>query len=378
MIHTHYVSPLDFPQFLKYTETMNKNKHIVEIFDYSTDGAGVARLADGCVVFVDGAVRGDVCEVIIIKALKRVNYAKIERIITPSIYRIPVDCAVFGKCGGCDFRHISYEEELFAKRKKVNDALKRIGGVSIEVEDILTTGKTNGYRNNIQLKTDGEKIGFYSKSSHEIVEIEHCLLVNDEMNEKLQQGFTNIRTSVETIGDLTFKISPESFFQVNTEAALLLYEKAREYAALQPHEFLLDLYCGTGTITLFLARDVKKALGVELCAEAINDANENAIFNNISNVEFLCKNVSELETSELAPDCIIVDPPRKGLAAEVIRKIEELASPRVVYISCDPATLARDIKLLENYDVKRVCAVDMFPRTKHIEVITKLERKCSN
>jgi 23S rRNA (uracil1939-C5)-methyltransferase len=357
---------------------MNKNKHIVEIFDYSTDGAGVARLVDGCVVFVDGAVRGDICEVIITKTLKRVCHARIERIISVSPHRIPVDCAVFGKCGGCDFRHISYEEELFAKRKKVNDALHRIGGVDIEVEDILTTGKTNGYRNNIQLKTDGNKRGFYSKSSHEIVEINHCFLVNDEMNEKLRQGFTNIRTNIETIGDLTFKISPESFFQVNTQAALLLYEKAREYTALQPHEFLLDLYCGTGTIALFLARDTGNALGVELCAEAIRDAKENARFNNIMNVSFLCKNVSELETSELAPDCIVVDPPRKGLASEVIRKIEELAPPRIIYISCDPATLARDIKLLVNYDAKRVCAVDMFPRTKHIEVITKLERKCSN
>jgi 23S rRNA (uracil1939-C5)-methyltransferase len=201
------------------------------------------------------------------------------------------------------------------------------------------------------------------------------------MNEKLRQGQARIRTNTETIGDLTFKISSESFFQVNTEAALLLYEKAREYAALQPHEFLLDLYCGTGTIALFLARDAGNALGVELCAKAIKDAKENARFNNIMNVSFLCKNVSELETSELAPDCIdclIADPPRKGFAAEALRKIEELAPPRIVYISCDPATLARDIRLLENYDVKRVCAVDMFPRTKHVEVIAKLERKCSN
>jgi 23S rRNA (uracil1939-C5)-methyltransferase len=195
------------------------------------------------------------------------------------------------------------------------------------------------------------------------------------MNEKLRQSFTKIRTSVETIGDLTFKISSESFFQVNTEAATLLYKKAREYADLQPHEFLLDLYCGTGTITLFLAHDARKVLGVELCAETIKDANENAVLNNISNVEFLCKNVSELETSELAPDCIVVDPPRKGLSTEALRKIEELAPPRIVYISCDPATLARDIRLLENYDVKRVCAVDMFPRTKHVEAIVLLQRR---
>jgi 23S rRNA (uracil1939-C5)-methyltransferase len=358
---------------------MNKintnDKHTVEIFDYSAEGAGVARLADGCVVFVDGGVRGDVCEIAITKALKRVRHAQIVKIINPSEHRIPMDCAVFGLCGGCDFRHISYEEELFAKRKRVNDALRRIGGADIEVEDILTTGKINGYRNNIQLKTDGRKTGFYSKSSHEIVEINHCLLIDDEMNNKLRQGVTNIRTSVEAIGGLTFKISPESFFQVNTGAALLLYEKAREYAALQPHEFLLDLYCGTGTIALFLARDAEKALGVELSEEAIKDAKENAKLNNIINVSFLCKDVSELDTSGLAPDCIIADPPRKGLSAEALRKIEELAPLRIVYISCDPATLARDIKLLENYEVTRACAVDMFPRTRHVECVARLERK---
>jgi len=325
------------------------------------------------VVFVEGAVRGDICEIIIKKALKRICHAKIERIIKPSEHRIPVDCPVFERCGGCDFRHISYEEELYAKRKKVNNALQRIGGVNIEVEDILTTGKINAYRNNIQLKTDGKRIGFYSKSSHEIVGIESCLLVNDEMNKKIKQGFTKIRTNSEKIGDLTFSISPDSFFQVNTEAAFLLYEKAREYAALQPHEFLLDLYCGTGSITLFLGRDAGKALGVELNAEAIKDAKESADLNKISNAEFICADVSALDTSGFAPDCIVADPPRKGLAAEAIRKIEELAPPRIIYISCDPATLARDIKLLQNYKVTRACAVDMFPRTKHVEIITKLE-----
>jgi 23S rRNA (uracil1939-C5)-methyltransferase len=343
------------------------SKFIVNIYDYSADGAGVARLENGCVAFISGAVRGDVCEIVITKVLKRACFAEIEKIIEPSIHRIPVDCAVFGRCGGCDFRHISYEEELYAKRRRINDALSRIGGVSIEAEDILTTGKIIGYRNNIQLKTDGRKTGFYSRNSHEITEVKHCLLVNDEFNEKLRRGQINIRTSFETIDGLKLKISPESFFQVNTEAALLLYEKAREYAALKPHEFLLDLYCGTGSITLFLARDAGRALGVELCESAVADAKENAVLNNINNTEFLCA-----DASALAPDCIVADPPRKGLTIDVLRKIEELSPQRIIYISCDPATLARDIKLLGSYEVTRVCAVDMFPRTKHVECVVKL------
>jgi 23S rRNA (uracil1939-C5)-methyltransferase len=362
------------------------DKYTVEIFDYSTDGDGVAKLENGCVVFVEGAVRGDICEIMIIKVLSRACYAKIEKIITPSPHRIPIDCPVFGCCGGCDYRHISYEEELYAKRKKVNDALRRIGDASIEIEDILSTGKTNGYRNNIQLKIDGQKIGFYSIKSHDVVDIDECLLVPEDTNKAIRdmrkqlngnsgRRSVKIRTSTEILDNLTFHISEESFFQVNTEGALLLYEKAREYADLKPHEFLLDLYCGTGTITLFLCRDAKRASGVEMNARAVADAKKNAAFNNIHNVDFLCGDVSKLTLSGLTADCIVVDPPRKGLSAEALHKIEELSPAKIVYISCDAATLARDIKRLNNYEVKRACAVDMFPRTKHVECIAKLCRK---
>ncbi|MCL2698032.1 MAG: 23S rRNA (uracil(1939)-C(5))-methyltransferase RlmD [Oscillospiraceae bacterium] len=363
------------------------DRHTVQIFDYCADGAGVARLGNGCVVFVEKAVRGDICEIIITKILKNVCHAVIGKIIKPSEHRIAVDCPYYDSgeagasdsatrlCGGCDFRHVSYGEELFAKRKRVNDALRRIGGTDIEAGDILTTGKIIGYRNNIQLKTDGKNIGFYSGKSHDIINIDYCFLAGEEMNKEIKQGVSRIRTSVEKIGDLTFKISPESFFQVNSEAALLLYEKAREYADLKPHEFLLDLYCGTGSTTLFLARNAGRALGVELSAAAVADAKENAALNNIGNVDFLCADVSLLETGGLAPDCIVIDPPRKGLAPGALKKTEELAPARIIYISCNPATLARDIKLLHNYEVKQISAVDMFPRTKHIECVAKLERK---
>jgi 23S rRNA (uracil1939-C5)-methyltransferase len=357
----------------------------VEIFDYTSDGDGVGRLGNGCIVFVENAVRGDACEVEITKTHKSSCYGKIKKIINPSQHRIQaieVDCPYYKQCGGCDYRHISYEEELFAKRKRVNDALARIAGIAgtgKEVEDILTTGKTNGYRNNIQLKTNGNKIGFYKKQSHDIVEIEHCLLVNEDMNKSIKNRHSlndlHIRSSIEVLGDLTFRVSPKSFFQVNTEATLLLYEKAREYADLQSHETLLDLYCGIGTITLFLARYVNKAIGVEINADSISNAKENAAMNNIHNVEFLCEDVSKLDINELLDfkaDCIVVDPPRAGLDKATLSKIEEASPKRIVYISCNPATLARDIKRLSRYEVKRVCAVDMFPRTKHVECVIVL------
>jgi tRNA/tmRNA/rRNA uracil-C5-methylase (TrmA/RlmC/RlmD family) len=351
----------------------------IEIIDYSSEGLGVAKLKNGCVVFVENAVRGDVCEIVITKSLKRVSYGRIERIISPSQHRISNDCPYIQagvlRCGGCDFRHISYEEELWAKRKRVNDALRRIGGVNIEVEDILTTGKIHGYRNNVQLKSDGKKVGFYAKNSHDIVEIDKCLLVNDEMNEAIRRRETRIRTSTEKIGDLTFRISPKSFFQVNTEAAFLLYEKAREYADLKPHESLLDLYCGAGTITLFLARDAKKAAGVEINSAAVDNARENAELNNIHNVDFICDDAENFTPADFAPDCVVVDPPRKGCSPVLLQKIMELNPARIVYASCDTATLARDIKLLTGYEVKRACAVDMFPRTRHVECVVLLCNK---
>jgi len=346
----------------------------VSVTDYSSDGAGLARLGNGCAVFVNGGVRGDVCRIIITKVLPRICRADITEIITPSVHRIAPDCPAFSRCGGCDWRHISYNEELYAKRKKVNDALKRIAGLDIEAEDILYTGKINGYRNNVQLKTNGKKTGFYAKASHDIAEIDQCLLVPDAFNEAIRRGETRIRTATETLGDLTFRISPESFFQVNTDATVLLYDKAREYAALEPHELLLDLYCGTGSTTLYIGRDAERAIGVELNASAVADARENAVLNGINNVEFICMDVSELNISGLKPGCLIVDPPRKGLTSEAVRLIGESGVNKIIYISCNPATLARDIKLLTNYSVVRVCAVDMFPRTKHVECVAMLER----
>jgi tRNA/tmRNA/rRNA uracil-C5-methylase (TrmA/RlmC/RlmD family) len=344
------------------------DRYTVKIHGYCAEGAGVARLDNGCVVFVEGAARDDVCVIVITKVLSRVCYAVIEKLIEASKHRIQADCPVFPECGGCDYRHISYEEELYAKRKRVNDALQRIGGVDIQAEDILTTGKINGYRNNIQLKSDGKKIGFYGKKSHDVIEISKCLLAGEDVNVNSPQT----RTKSETIGDLTFHISHESFFQVNSEAALLLYSKAREYAALTPHEFLLDLYCGTGTITLFLGRDAKKALGVEANAFAVDNARKNAAINNIHNVEFLCEDVNGLDAKGLNPGCLVVNPPRKGLSDGALRVILKSAPSRIVYISCNPATLARDIRLLGGYRVSRVCAVDMFPRTRHVECVVKL------
>ena len=180
---------------------------------------------------------------------------------------------------------------------------------------------------------------------------------------------------------LKFKISPFSFWQVNRAQAEKLYEKAKEYAALTGNEVLLDLYCGTGTIGLTMAKDCKKLVGVEIIEDAVRDAENNAAENGITNAEFICSDASsaavKLKESGLSPDVVIVDPPRKGCGEELVKTIVKMKPERVVYVSCDPATLARDLKYFDSlgYKTKEVTPVDMFPRTAHIETVVLLSRK---
>jgi len=388
-------------------------KHTVSITGYNSDGEGVARLDDGRVVFVRGAARGDVLEVSLVQELSRVARADIARMVEVSPYRIESDCPVFPQCGGCDYRHVTYEEELFAKLQCVNSALQRIGGLSVQVSEILHTGQIKSYRNKTVLHSDGTSLGFYRARSHDVIPIEHCLLLKDDLNEAIRElirngarpdsditlrsGVRGVRGTVllttndenstklvkrtvpltpleEELDGLIFRL--EGFFQVNTGAALLLFQKAREYAALSKEETLIDLYCGVGALTLFVGRDAGVALGVEQNANAVKIARENAQLNNLPHMEFNHADAADWKSDIHEPDCIIVDPPRKGLSQNAVRKILDLSPKRLVYISCNPATLARDLKALnqEGYTVKDISAVDMFPRTANIECCCLLVR----
>jgi len=432
---------------------------------YSSEGLGIVRL-DGAVVFVPQAIRGEEIEVKITKVMKTAAAGEIVKIRKPSPERVKPECPYYGRCGGCDFQHMSYTEELWAKRQRVQDALMRLGGTEVQVEEILSAKNPLGYRNKSQypVGTDGT-IGFFRARSHEVVSIDRCL-IQSEISDKTAQAVrtwmkrykisaydersgkglvrhvyvrvnkkgeslccvvvngagvprepelaayvqaaapktvgvlvnTNTRKGNVVLGDkyrtvwgqdylmdslcgLTFKLSVPSFYQVNREQAEVLYGKALEYAALTGEETVLDLYCGTGTITLCLAKQAKRAIGAEIVAPAIRDANENAERNGVKNVEFFCGDAADiaakLEKEGLRPDVITVDPPRKGLAPEVIASIAEMAPKRVVYVSCDAATLGRDVKIFEGFGYKavRACAVDMFPGTRHVESVVLLSRE---
>ena len=432
---------------------------------YSSEGLGIVRL-DGAVVFVPRAIRGETVDIRITKVMKTAAAGEIVRIKTPSPERAKPECPYFGKCGGCDYQHMSYTEELWAKRQRVQDALSRIGGTDVRVEEVLGAKDPTHYRNKSQYPVGADgAIGFYQARSHKVVPIRECLIqseVSDRTalavgewmkrykvppyDERTGKGLLrhiyvrvnqkgeslccvvangrqlprepelaayicaaapktvgvvlNTNTDrgnvilgrkyrtlwgqdflMDTLCGLTFKLSVPSFYQVNRAQAQVLYGKALEFAGLTGEETVLDLYCGTGTITLCLAKQAKRAIGAEIVPPAIEDAKENAKRNGVENVEFFCGDASDvaarLEAEGLRPDVITVDPPRKGLAPGVIASVAGMAPKRVVYVSCDPATLGRDVKLFEElgYHALRAAAVDMFPGTCHVETIVLLQRE---
>ena len=445
---------------------VTKNQeYTVAIEGYSGEGAGVARI-DGFVVFVSGALRGEVCRILILKVLKSAAFAKVLEVLAPSPHRIAPDCPYFPRCGGCTYRHMDYAEELALKRRRVQDNLARIGGSEVEVEEILGAAETRRYRNKAQypVSPDG-RVGFYRARTHEVIDTRECLLVKPEADataEAVRQYMRDFRAAgydertrrgllrhvyvrsntrgeclicllvngkrlpheaelVErlrracpkavgiVLGENTrrdnvilgeryrtlwgadrledvlcgrvFRLSVPSFYQVNREQAERLYAKAIEYTQLTGEETVLDLYCGAGTITLALAPHAKRVLGAEIVPEAIDDARENAARSGVENAEFFCGDASDvakkLAQENLRPDVITVDPPRKGLAEDVVESIARMQPERVVYVSCDSATMARDVKRFATlgYRAVRACAVDLFPRADHVETVVLLSHK---
>ena len=419
---------------------VTKNQeYTVAIEGYSGEGAGVARI-DGFVVFVSGALRGEVCRILILKVLKSAAFAKVLEVLVPSPHRIAPDCPYFPRCGGCTYRHMDYAEELALKRRRVQDNLARIGGSEVEVEEILGAAETRRYRNKAQypVSPDG-RVGFYRARTHEVIDTRECLLVKPEADaaaEAVRQYMRDFRAAgydertrrgllrhvyvrsntrgeclicllvngkrlpheaelilgeryrtlwgADRLEDVlcgrVFRLSVPSFYQVNREQAERLYAKAIEYTQLTGEETVLDLYCGAGTITLALASHAKRVLGAEIVPEAIDDARENAARSGVGNAEFFCGDASDvakkLAQENLRPDVITVDPPRKGLAEDVVESIARMQPERVVYVSCDSATMARDVKRFAalGYRAVRACAVDLFPRADHVEAVALIKR----
>ncbi len=440
----------------------------IEIKDITLEGMGVGKTEEGYILFVPQTAPGDIIRAKILKTLSSYGYAKAEEIVTPSASRISVDCPVFSKCGGCVFRHISYEKELEIKKNLVDEQFARIGGIDIRCENITPSPESIGYRNKAQFPVgkdeNGLYFGFFASHSHRIIKCENCALhplfyeeiliaikkwgdryaisayneethkgllrhvyirdgrnsgeiivclvatgntpktkelissllatklnivsvvlcINDKAgNEILSDKFRTLYGKdfiTDTLCGVEFDISPRSFYQVNHGGAEKLYSIAAEYARLTGEETLIDLYCGTGTIGLSMANKAKKLIGIEIVPDAVKNAGQNAARAGISNAEFICADAGraalDLAERGIKPEVIIVDPPRKGLSDDVIKAIADMSPERVVMISCNSATAARDSKKLAEagFAPTKMQAVDMFPRTGHVETVVLLSK----
>lgn len=434
---------------------------------YASGGEGVARI-DGVAVFVKGTLRGERGDVRIEHVGRSAAWGRMEKLLESSPSRMEPDCPYYGQCGGCQFRHMTYAEELEAKRRRVEDALRRIGGVDLPVSVIHGAENTLRYRNKVQFPIGGGAVGYYRGGTHQVVDVADCLLqpevdtacraafqswmerfrvpAYDERTGKglLRHLFLRTNRAGEVLccvvangrtlpheGELaaalreaapglagvvlsvntrktnvilggeyrtlwgrdwleeelcghTFRLSVPSFFQVNRAQTEVLYRRALDFAALTGTETVVELYCGIGTISLAMAERAGRVIGVEVVPQAVADAKENARRNGLADrTEFYCGDAgalaAQLEREGVRPDVVVVDPPRKGLAPEVVEAIGRMGPERVVYVSCDPATLARDVGRFGalGYGAVGAEAVDLFPRTAHVETVALLCREPS-
>ncbi len=374
-------------------------------------GDAVARL-EGLAIFVPFAGPGERLRVRITERKKNFARGVIEQILAPSQSRREPPCRYFGECGGCQLQHLSYDEQLKAKSGFVRDALTRIGGIAWESEIEIRSAAEFGYRSRAQVKiengSDQLRIGFNRNGSHTVCDIETCPVLAPELDRALVRlrstlkngehdlprhaevemaiggagvsvepeltGFSAAPVTVR-IGDADYSFDATTFFQVNS---LLLEDFIKEATANHSGNLALDLYAGVGLFTLQLARSFERVVGIESDRRAARFARKNISANNARNVKFYNDRVESwlknVNSRGPRPDFVLLDPPRAG-AAEAIVEIARLKPPRITYVSCDPTTLARDLrKLLDaRYRLSKVVAFDLFPQTYHVETIASLD-----
>lgn len=460
---------------------MKRKKFVLEnvpVTGYAAEGKALARI-EGKVIFIEGAVPGDVADVIITKNRKDWAEGKAIKINELSTERVTPFCIHFGICGGCKWQMLPYKKQLEYKEQEVKDVIRRIGKIETLVIPILGSKETIHYRNKLEFTFSNKKyltqeefailgedqwpggaLGYHvPKLYDKIIDIKECWLMDDvnniirntlrEFSEKNQYSYYDIKEHkgflrnviirncttrelmvnlffgnedkekrekicnyllekipaittllytinqkwndsmddlepkiffgkgyvIEKLGNFNFKISPKSFFQTNTKQAEVLYNVVKNFAELKGTETVYDLYCGTGSIGIFLSKNAKKIIGVDVIEDAIKDAKENAELNNLQSASFFSGDVIDICNDNFfalhgKPDVVIVDPPRAGLHNKLVNKLLEISSPKIIYVSCNVATQARDLQLMnEKYFVEKIQPVDMFPHTHHIESI---------
>ncbi|MEO7674943.1 MAG: class I SAM-dependent RNA methyltransferase [Pyrinomonadaceae bacterium] len=372
-------------------------------------GLGLA-FAENLTVFVPLSAPGDKLSVRIYQLKGKTAFAEIESVIEASPVRIEPPCPYFGKCGGCDFQQMAYDAQLAAKLDMIRDSLKRIGKIDYENEiPMIASPKPFEYRSRAQwhLETREKKIGYFKRNSHDIIDIEHCPILEPALDNTLKDlrttlnwnGFWANRAEVEAAsgsdgrvslyspeiveptddisfnaGGVEYFYSAQSFFQGNQSLIEQLIEAALSGAT---GERSLDLYCGVGLFTIPLAKKFSQVIGVEGNERAIEFAERNAAAARLENISFEAESVSEfLAGRELeGTDFVVLDPPRTGTEKNVIDRIVNLKPQAISYIACDPSMLARDLRQLIDggYTIASITALDLFPQTHHVETVVRLE-----
>ncbi len=448
---------------------MIKNEEYTAVaIDDGFEGEGIFKI-DNMAVFAPSVIKGEEAKLKILKVNKKFAFAKVMEIVKESKYREKPICPVYGKCGGCNLMHVSYDYQMQMKKHRVETCLRK-ENIDVNVENCVGMGIPFNYRNKVQYPISVDKegknvIGFYTKRSHNIIsnddcyiqdkdcdkvakevfallskyklkgynevtrlgDIRHiiirkgyytnevmCIIVTKKENTKNIIDLTNdiikinpqVTTVVQNVnekednkilGDLNkvlygkgyiedyigenkYKISASSFYQVNPVQTEFLYDTVKSFAKLTGNEIVVDMYAGVGTIGIYLADKAKKVYGIEIVEEAVKMANETIKDNNITNCEYVCgdagERLKEILDKNFNIDVTVIDPPRKGLDDLAIETLIKTNSKKIVYVSCNPATLARDLKKLsENYIIEKVQPVDMFPQTSHVETVCLLNRK---
>ena len=403
---------------------MEKSIKKIEKLDHF--GRGITKIIDKN-AFFENSVIGDEIVVKILKEKSKFILGEIDELKTKSPYRRDDFCKYSDVCGGCNICNMIYEKQLEYKETKVKEIVKRYLNEDIKINPIIYSNESN-YRNKITLHVNKDMLGLYEKKSNKLVELDDCKLVDCKINEIIKrlkqfikgtkhnlkqivikkttldevmivfvgyiekkdvlESFSDItsiyindvalkeKTITEKLGDFKFLISNDSFFQVNKFNTINLYNEVLRMLNGNKYKNVLDLYCGTGTITLSLSKVSENVVGIEVVSSAIVSALENKKINNINNVKFINGKVEDYIDDFSNIDLIVVDPPRSGLDKKTIENILRIETKDIVYVSCDPMTLVRDLNLLrEKYDVLELTPVDMFPNTYHVECVCALKLK---
>jgi 23S rRNA (uracil1939-C5)-methyltransferase len=390
---------------------MERGQHLtLSLLSWGRLGEALAH-HQGQDIFVIGGIPGEEVVAEVLRVRRKYVAAQVVQVLQASADRVSPPCPYYGACTGCQWQHLSYPAQLETKHRKVVDALERVGGfTSCCVLPVIPSPRELGYRNHARFTVNrGGELGFVHREIRQFIRIDHCLLMHEGINDLLTRlqgrcGETtqlSIRAGQETgdylvqptlkapeidlttgqkhyldsIDGRTFRVASPSFFQVNREQAARLAEVVGRALDLKGNEVLLDAYTGVGTFAIMLSTQVRRVLAVEESAAAVADARENA--RGLGNIDFILGKTEEvLDQLPEPPDIVMLDPPRAGCHQTALASLLRLGPPRIVYVSCDPETLARDLKLLCQgpYQVDQVEPLDMFPQTHHVECVAVLTR----